>query len=401
MKNILLLSHIYPGAGVPESFTPVVHYFAREWQKLGYNVRVISIWNYFPFFYYWVPKWLRNYMVSKYGCALPERQLRKGADYTLDNVNVTRLTILKWKPGSVASEEKLKKMSDNIVQILSDEQFKPEYIISHWAVPQIYLSKCLKNVYHVPAALILHEDGKRIKKFPNWRELIDSIDVFGYRSKNIKSEFEQLFGVPKHSFHCYSGIPSSYLENIPNRDFSYINRFIYIGYLMPRKYPDVIIEAVNNVYKEVDYEINIIGDGELRRQLETMVTQSHLQDKVHLQGRLKREDSIPLLDKSDVFIMVSKNEVFGLVYIEAMARGCIVVASKGEGMQGIIIDGENGFLCEAGNKVELERVLQKINNMPEELLQRISRNAINTAMSLSDKEVAKSYLENIFTMTNE
>ena len=37
-KNILVLSHVYPGAGVPDTFTPVVHYFVKEWIKMGYNV---------------------------------------------------------------------------------------------------------------------------------------------------------------------------------------------------------------------------------------------------------------------------------------------------------------------------------------------------------------------------
>ena len=42
--------------------------------------------------------------------------------------------------------------------------------------------------------------------------------------------------------------------------------------------------------------------------------------------------------------MISQGEAFGLVYLEAMARGCITIASRGEGFDGIIKDGINGFL---------------------------------------------------------
>lgn len=46
---------------------------------------------------------------------------------------------------------------------------------------------------------------------------------------------------------------------------------------------------------------------------------------------------------SDCFIMISKNEAFGLVYLEAMSAGCITIASRGEGFDGVIIHGVNGF----------------------------------------------------------
>lgn len=398
MKNILLLSHIYPGDGVPKTYTPVVHYFAKEWQKMGFNVRVISIWTYFPFFYYWIPNWVRNYAIKKYQCALPEKQLSKRSDYILDDVKVTRITFMKLKPGSKGSERRLNKLANDIKDILFQEQFTPDYIISHWAIPQVYLSKCLKNIYHVPTALVLHENGHRIQEYSNWKELIDEIDVWGYRSEKIKEEFEKHFGKPKHSFRCNSGIPSCYLENIPSRDFSERNNFIYVGYLMNRKYPDVLINTVSELYQNKEYQLNIIGEGEMRGQLERMIMQKKIQDKVHLLGRLERTLIIPLLDQSDIFVMISKNEVFGLVYMEAMARGCIVIASKGEGMEGIIKNGINGFLCEAGNAENLKTVLQTIDKMPKEKLQIISQNAISTARRYTESSVAKNYIDNITTL---
>ena len=60
---------------------------------------------------------------------------------------------------------------------------------------------------------------------------------------------------------------------------------------------------------------------------------------------MKREEVIRQMDNHDVFVMISRNETFGLVYLEAMARGCITIASRNEGFDGVIEHGVNGFLC--------------------------------------------------------
>lgn len=395
-KNILVLSHVYPGAGVPDTFTPVVHYFVREWQKMGYNVRVVSIWNYFPWFYYIAPKWLKKVAVKKFGCVLPEKQLPNDISYDLDGIKVYRYTLKKVMPASKISEKKLDKMSMKIEQTLSDEAFVPDYIISHWATPQIYVSYKLKQLYqNAKTALVLHEDGMRIKQYDNWRELVANIDVWGYRSFAIKQSFENEFGFQIRSFRCCSGIPSYYLKNRPKREWVHRNRYIYVGYLLRRKFADVAIKAVAEASSNSDFQFNLIGNGEMQMELVDIIHKEDLQDCVHLLGRLKREQILTYLDKSDVFIMISKNEVFGLVYLEAMARGCIVIASKNEGMQGIIIDGYNGFLCEAGNQKELVGILTRINLMPSEQLQEISINAMKTAEQYTDVAVARNYINNV------
>ena len=72
MKKILVISSIYPGPDVPKTFTPVVHYFTRQWVSMGYDVRVIHTSNYFPSVYYYSPKFIRNIFASRKGFALPE-----------------------------------------------------------------------------------------------------------------------------------------------------------------------------------------------------------------------------------------------------------------------------------------------------------------------------------------
>ena len=93
--------------------------------------------------------------------------------------------------------------------------------------------------------------------------------------------------------------------------------------------------------------------------------------------------------------MISSNEVFKLVYLEAMAQGCIVIASKGGGFDGIIVDGQNGFLCDPGDSDQLESIYRRINTLPKEEKEAIS--AIKTAVSHTDSNAARRYLDRVLS----
>ena len=120
-----------------------------------------------------------------------------------------------------------------------------------------------------------------------------------------------------------------------------------------------------------------------------------MQDQVIFTGQVPREDIIKYYDEADCFIMISSGEVFGLVYLEAMARGCITIAARNEGMDGIIEHGVNGFLCEAGNAKELTDIIRHINALSAADKQAISEKARKKAAELSDYNVAKTYIDNV------
>ena len=78
-----------------------------------------------------------------------------------------------------------------------------------------------------------------------------------------------------------------------------------------------------------------------------------------------------------------------------MAQGCLTIASRKEGFDGIIIDGENGFLCNAGDVDDLAATIQRIRTMSPEQRKRISENAVLTARGLTDTKAATFYLEEL------
>ena len=167
-------------------------------------------------------------------------------------------------------------------------------------------------------------------------------------------------------------------------------KFTFVGTLINRKYPEAIIHALNN-YDNRNYTINYVGEGELDGYLKQLAEKYDMSDHINFLGRLPREQVMEILKDTDCFVMISKFETFGLVYLEAMANGCITIASRDEGIDGIIKDGVNGFLCEAGNWLELRKIINHINMLSDVEKQLISMNARKTAYKMTDSNVANTY----------
>lgn len=383
--NILVLTPIYPGPNIGNNVTKVVHYFAKEWVKAGENVQVINLPSYFPKLMYAVPKVLKDFLFKKIGVAIPIHRNDKIEKFSLDNVPVTRIPLFKKHPWTMVASNYLERAVKDIIDEMSALQFTPDIIIAHWFDPSLFFIQELKQHYNCKASIVVHDRPFKYAQY------IHAADLWGYRKIDTPDLFKQIFPSVKFSFRCKSGIPTEYLNNRPTRDWSHISMFVYVGTLIKRKYADVAIKAIKNSDVE-DFEFNIIGEGPLKTKLEKITSEENLKSKVKILGRIERQEILKHLDMSDIFVMISRDEVFGLVYIEAMARGCIVIASKNEGMEGIIESGKNGFLIEAGNEKELTETINKINLLNQEERKIISNNAIKTAESLTDDKVACEYL---------
>lgn len=391
-KKILLLTSLYPCDDIRiTNNTAVCHYFAKEWVKMGYNVRVIFNYNVYPRIFYPFMKMFRKQMSNIFGVSIQDVYVGKHLQYKKDGILVDLLPIKKSRPGSGFSEEVIEQQVESVKGIIDRDGFKPDFVLGHFTHPNLELVVKLKEHYGVTGTISLH--GPENGFLETDALLFSKVDMVGYRSHPTKWAFEKLYG-EKPYFICPSGVPEKYITQ--SRKFERgVSNFIYVGTFMKRKYASCLVPAIANAYKKDKYTITFVGDGDDKKQIVSKAKECNCTERIHFTGRIPREEIFRHLDKSDVFIMISKIETFGLVYLEAMARGCIVVASKNEGMDGIIEHGKNGFLCTAGDEKELQIIIEQIKGMSPSQLESMSIESINTAQQYTDSNVARDYIKAI------
>ena len=177
-----------------------------------------------------------------------------------------------------------------------------------------------------------------------------------------------------------------------------VSKFIYVGEMIDRKYPEVVIQALSKVFPKKDFHMTYVGDGHKIKELRTISKVLDIEPQVSILGRISRENIKQCYDDAECMIMISKGEAYGLVYLEAMSRGCITVASRNEGFDGVISDGVNGFLCKSGDESELIALIERIRSLSSTELRSISQNAIDTAKRLTDAKAAEQYLNDMLTL---
>lgn len=378
--------------------TKVCHFFATEWQKMGYEVRVIRLTTCFPRIAYVIGKIFKETIKAKTGAVVYTKRLSKYHKYILDNIPVLLTPIHKIIPHLVPSEKKLERTLRQAFNDLKSEGFIPDVITAHFQNPQLmalYIAK--KEFPNAQTCMVMHNDGSKLHGLykSNLKRYMSAVDTWGFRSHAFKHGFETLFGKQRNTFICFSGIPESYIMKKPKTLSPSVNKYAFLGSLFELKRVNDTIKALANVYINRDFEFNVIGDGAEMTNLKNLASSLEVDNRVHFLGRKNRDEAQRIVSLSDIFVMVSAHEAFGLVYVEAMAKGCIPIGTKGQGIDGIIKHGENGFLCEAKNPKALTLLINHILSLPRIELEQISINAMKTAQSMTDRKAAENYINNI------
>ncbi len=140
--------------------------------------------------------------------------------------------------------------------------------------------------------------------------------------------------------------------------------FIAIGRFHEQKdYPNLLDAFSILSASQLDIHLLIVGDGELRPQLERQIEVLGLQARVTLLGI--RKDVPELLSAADFFVLSSAWEGFGLVVAEAMACERVVIATDSGGVAEVV--GDNGFLVAPRDSEALAESMHKAINMPNKL----------------------------------
>lgn len=398
--KILMITSVYKdkSLGNIDTSTNIVNSFVKEWIKQGHEVLAIHNSHCYPKIIHKIPRKIKKSLAGKMGFEIADYVGVQEKEYFDNGAKIFRLPIKKYIPHMQPRENTIKKQVNKIVSVLKKEKFVPDVITGHWASPQMEIISELKLIYHCRTAVVLHGTGYVESSKFNAKKYLENIDVLGARSLSQARQIKEILQLDKLPFVCNSGVPDEYLKNYRLNTEKYRNietwKITYAGRLVAYKNIDATIKALSEI-KNVNWEFNIVGEGASRAELEELAQQLNCTDKIHFWGRVSREKVMQILEDTHIFVMISTNEVFGLVYLEAMAASCLTIASKCGGVDGIIINNDNGFLCREADGKELRKILENIIEYDNDTLLKIAKRGYETVEEYSDYKVAEKYLNEI------
>lgn len=375
--RVLMITDLYPLSESDDNLNSplVIHEFCKEWVALGNEVVVIR------------PVYTPCLLANK----------NDFSDFIKDKVKVHLVPFKKFRGVNIFV---------NFLNIKAIKQIEElgnfDLVVCHTIFPSLYLSKYVKSFEK--RILTLHNtDLKHLKNklhsiifqksFSDYPNSINSI--FG-RSNVIASQAEKLLNTKIDGI-ILSGINELYFLDEPPKSSLSINeeiKLVIVARLIKLKNIDILIEAMSSLSSKYFITLTIIGDGPEKDALENLTEKLNLKNNVFFKGKLKSSEISMILRQSHIFVMVSKPETFGISYIEAMASGCITVGTVGQGIESVIINGQNGFLIKP-NIEEVINILDFIINLTCENQQKIMDNAYYSVQNFKHNNAAKLYLQKL------
>jgi glycosyltransferase involved in cell wall biosynthesis len=160
---------------------------------------------------------------------------------------------------------------------------------------------------------------------------------------------------------------------------------LYVASLQPRKDHSNLLHAMTQIS---DADLMLVGDGELRPQLERLAETLGVARRVHFLGR--RKDVAELLKMADIYVHPPAIEGFGIAAAEAMAAGKPIVASNVPGLAQVV--GDAGILVPPGDPAKLAQEVCMLMNSPERR-QQLSRTAVERGRQFSIEKTVAAYID--------
>lgn len=144
---------------------------------------------------------------------------------------------------------------------------------------------------------------------------------------------------------------------------------LFIGRIDKQKGIDILLEALNNFEYANDFHLTVIGDAVVDP---VIALKSY--KNVRFMGWQKRENVTNEIKKSDIVVIPSRWEGFGIVTLEAMKNSKMVLASNAGALPEIVVNKETGFVFQSDSVAELQSVLKEVNNLSLEDIDLMGQN---------------------------
>ncbi len=311
-------------------------------------------------------------------------------------VNVPEYPLFHYQPYELALSSKLVDMV---------KLYKIELLHVHYAIPHAYAGYMAKQMLknegiNLPMITTLHgTDITLVGNHPFYKPAvtfsINKSDYVTSVSQSLKDDTLKLFKIKNK----IKVIPNFIeLDKVKKDPLAPCHRYVMAkeneriithisNFRKVKRIPD-IIKIFYNVQKEIPAKLMMVGDGPEKEKAEILCQELGILDKVIFFGNSHEIDKI--LCMTDLFLLPSETESFGLAALEAMACGVPVISSNSGGLPEVNFDGFSGYLSNVGNVEEMAENALKILK-DDAVLSQFKANALEVARKFDIKNILPKY----------
>jgi N-acetyl-alpha-D-glucosaminyl L-malate synthase BshA len=310
-------------------------------------------------------------------------------------VNVPEYPLFHYQPYELALSSKLVDMV---------KLYKIELLHVHYAIPHAYAGYMAKQMLKdqgiiLPMVTTLHgTDITLVGNHPFYKTAvsfsINKSDVVTSVSQSLKDDTYKLFNIKK-DIHVIPNFIE--LDKIRNESLISCQRSVMAkkeerivthisNFRKVKRIPDVI-KIFYKIQQQIPAKLMMVGDGPEKAKAEQLCIELGIQDKVIFFGNSHEIDQI--LSFSDLFLLPSETESFGLAALEAMAWSVPVISSNSGGLPEVNFDGVSGYLSNVGD----------VDSMAENAIRILSDNKTLTKFKENALDIAKQFdIKNILPL---
>lgn len=143
--------------------------------------------------------------------------------------------------------------------------------------------------------------------------------------------------------------------------------FLFIGSIIPRKGLNCLLQACQQLNQQgiFNYTVLIVGEGSQQAHLERLCHKQNLTQQIQWLGHIPYEQLGQYIQQSDVFVLPTLEDTWGMVVLETMILGKAVLCSTGAGASELVQDGLNGYRFEPEDVARLTQLMQLFINNPK------------------------------------
>jgi len=269
-------------------------------------------------------------------------------------VNVPDYPLFKYEPYELA-------LSSKLYDVVS--KHKIDVLHVHYAIPHAYAAYMAKKIldengYNIPIITTLHgTDITLVGNHPFYKPAvtfsINKSDIVTCVSKSLRDDTREFFGIKRDikvipnfiDIEKYSKKHLLFERNIIAQDKEKI--IVHISNFRPLKRIIDVIKIFEKISQKINSKLIMVGDGPDKKKAKDFLRKNNLKNKVIFLGKTNEIDEI--LCSSDLFLLPSEKESFGLAALEAMALKVPVISSNVGGLKELNINGNSGYTSDVGD----------------------------------------------------